>query len=72
MVTQVAATAPGVVALHSSGTNACTCGIRQLPAVMLEACIPRNDLVGKKQQKHLYHIVHTIRFEKHFLNNKFG
>lgn len=39
MVTQVAATAPGVVALHSSGTTALTSTNKQLTSVMLKACI---------------------------------
>lgn len=47
-MTQVAATAPGVVALHSSGTNAFTCRNKQLQAVMLEAYIP-SCLVDIKQ-----------------------
>ena len=40
MVTQVAATAPGVVALRSSGTKATSRTNKHLPAVMLKACIP--------------------------------
>lgn len=34
MVTQVAATAPGVEALHTSGTNAFTCTNTQLPVCL--------------------------------------
>ena len=40
MVTQVAATAPGVVALHSSGTKAPFRTNKHLPAMMLKACVP--------------------------------